>query len=128
MFQIDTMSRTPVYEQIISQVEKLIIIGALNSGDKLPSVRSMSMELSVNPNTIQKVYNELDTIGLIRSVPGRGCFIGEDARLKLRSVSRDKLEDIEKLAWELFLAGVSTDEITGAVVRGVERAKGGCDR
>lgn len=128
MFQIDTMSRTPVYEQIISQVEKLIIIGALNSGDKLPSVRSMSMELSVNPNTIQKAYNELDTIGLIRSVPGLGCFIGEDARLKLRSVSRDKLEDIEKLAQELFLAGVSTDEITGAVVRGVERAKGGCDR
>ena len=128
MFQIDTMSRTPVYEQIISQVEKLIIIGALNSGDKLLSVRSMSMELSVNPNTIQKAYNELDTIGLIRSVPGRGCFISEDARLKLRSVSRDKLEDIEKLAQELFLAGVSTDEITGAVVRGVERAKGGCDR
>lgn len=128
MFQIDTMSRTPVYEQIISQVEKFIIIGILNSGDKLPSVRSMSMELSVNPNTIQKAYNELDTRGLIRSVPGRGCFIGEDARLKLRSVSRDKLEDIEKLAQELFLAGVSTDEITGAVVRGVERAKGGCDR
>ena len=128
MFQIDTMSRTPVYEQIISQVEKFIIIGILNSGDKLPSVRSMSMELSVNPNTIQKAYNELDTRGLIRSVPGRGCFIGEDARLKLRSVSRDKLEDIEKLAQELFLAGVSTDEITGAVVRGVDRAKGGCDR
>ena len=60
MFQIDIMSRIPVYEQIIRQTEKFILIGVLNAGDKLPSVRQLSAELSINPNTIQKAFTELD--------------------------------------------------------------------
>ena len=72
MFRIDGMSRTPVYEQIIEQVEKLITLGIMSPGDQLPSVRSLSIELSVNPNTIQKAYSELDAKGIAHSVPGRG--------------------------------------------------------
>ncbi len=60
MFVIDVMSRVPVYEQIINQVEEQILTGLLNSGDKMPSVRSLSVSLSINPNTIQKAYTELD--------------------------------------------------------------------
>ena len=75
MFQIDNMSRTPVYEQIITQVEKFILGRLLSAGDQLPSVRSLSVELSVNPNTIQKAYGELDVRGIVTTVPGRGCFV-----------------------------------------------------
>ena len=59
MYQIDVMSRTPVYEQIIRQTEDFILKGIVNAGDKMPSVRSLSVELSVNPNTIQKAISEL---------------------------------------------------------------------
>jgi GntR family transcriptional regulator len=54
MFVVDVMSRVPVYEQIIKQVEEQVLTGILKEGDKLPSVRSLSVKLSINPNTIQK--------------------------------------------------------------------------
>ena len=83
MFQIDPLSRTPVYEQIIDQAEKLISAGVLAPGDQMPSVRSLSLRLSVNPNTIQRSYGMLDSMGLIVSVPGRGCFVSDAAPVVL---------------------------------------------
>ena len=56
MFVVDVMSRVPVYEQIIKQVEEQVLTGILKEGDKLPSVRSLSVKLSINPNTIHKAY------------------------------------------------------------------------
>ena len=60
MFQIDVMSRKPVYEQLINQMERFILTGVMHQDDQIPSVRSLSVELAVNPNTIQKAYSELD--------------------------------------------------------------------
>ena len=57
MFQIDTLSRVPVYEQIIEQMERFVLAGLLKPGTQLPSVRSLSTELSINPNTIQKAIS-----------------------------------------------------------------------
>ena len=57
MYHVDAMSRVPVYEQIVEQTEKFILAGILKPGDKIPSVRNLSIELSVNPNTIQKCKN-----------------------------------------------------------------------
>ena len=75
MFKIDIMSRVPVYEQIIEQMEKFILTGILSAKEQVPSVRSLSVELSVNPNTIQKAYSDLDRREIIYSVPGRGCAL-----------------------------------------------------
>ena len=119
MFRIDGMSRTPVYEQIIEQVEKLVSLGILKAGDQLPSVRSMSIELSVNPNTIQKAYSELDARGIARSVPGKGCFIADTAGEMLRSAARKKLADLSELVRELSLSGVTMEEINDAVEKGL---------
>jgi len=69
---IDSMSRQPVYEQIVDQVEQMILSGLMRPGEQLPSVRSLSLELSINPNTIQKAYAELDGRGIIYTLPGRG--------------------------------------------------------
>ena len=69
MFTIDVMSRVPVYEQLIKQVEDQVLKGIMKEGDKMPSVRSLSMELSTNPNTIQKAFMELDRRGILVSVP-----------------------------------------------------------
>ena len=100
MFVIDVMSRVPVYEQIINQVEEQIMTGILKEGDKMPSVRSLSVKLSTNPNTIQKAYSELDRRQMIVTVPGKGSFISPDA-----------LEALGVIVRELALAGISKDEI-----------------
>ncbi len=111
MFQIDSLSRQPVYEQLIEQMERFILLGLLHPGDQLPSVRSLSVELSINPNTIQKAYGELDTRGIIYSIPGIGCFVAENAVEVLSLLKRRKLGDFRALTSEMLLAGISADEL-----------------
>ena len=109
MFVVDVMSRVPVYEQIIKQVEEQVLTGILKEGDKLPSVRSLSVKLSINPNTIQKAYTELDRRQLIITVPGKGSFISEKAIVGANS--REKMTELNKIIRELALAGVTKEEI-----------------
>ena len=117
MFVVDVMSRVPVYEQIIKQVEEQVLTGILKEGDKLPSVRSLSVKLSINPNTIQKAYTELDRRQLIITVPGKGSFISEKAITspnKFPEVREDKCSALllaNKIIRELALAGVTKEEI-----------------
>ena len=80
MFQIDSMSRKPVYEQIIEQVESFLLNDILKPGDQIPSVRNVTMQYAINPRTVLKAYNDLDARGLIRSVPGKGYFVCEEAK------------------------------------------------
>ena len=115
MFQIDPLSRTPVYEQLINQMERFILSGVLQAGDQLPSVRSLSVELSINPNTIQKAYGELDTRGVIYSIPGIGCFVAQNAKEVLGTFKRQKIGDFTALAAELTLAGISKEELIAAI-------------
>ena len=111
MFVVDVMSRVPVYEQIIKQVEEQVLTGILKEGDKLPSVRSLSVKLSINPNTIQKAYTELDRRQLIITVPGKGSFISEKAIEVVVANSREKMTELNKIIRELALAGVTKEEI-----------------
>lgn len=111
MFVVDVMSRVPVYEQIIKQVEEQVLTGILKEGDKLPSVRSLSVKLSINPNTIQKAYTELDKRQLIITVPGKGSFISEKAIEVVGANSREKMTELNKIIRELALAGVTKEEI-----------------
>ena len=75
---IDYSSRRPISAQIIDQTVRMITSGVLRPGDWLPSVRQLATELSINPNTIQKAYSEMETRGIIVSVKGRGSFVAED--------------------------------------------------
>lgn len=111
MFVVDVMSRVPVYEQIIKQVEEQVLTGILKEGDKLPSVRSLSVKLAINPNTIQKAYTELDRRQLIITVPGKGSFISEKAIEVVGANSREKMTELNKIIRELALAGVTKEEI-----------------
>lgn len=115
MFQLDLLSRIPVYEQIINQLESFVLSDLMKPHTQLPSVRKLSVELSINPNTIQKAYSELDCRGIIYSVPGRGCFVSEDAKHILSELSRTKLKTLSNLLLELKLAGVEKTEIINLV-------------
>jgi GntR family transcriptional regulator len=111
MFQIDVMSRIPLYEQIIEQVEHFILTGILVSDEQLPSVRSLSIELSINPNTIQKAYSDLDKRGIIYSVPGKGCFVSRKAMALLSEIKIHKLDDLDKMLTDMALAGITREQI-----------------
>ena len=112
---IDSMSRQPVYEQIVDQVEQMILSGLMRHGEQLPSVRSLSLELSINPNTIQKAYAELDGRGIIYTLPGRGGFVSQNAPELLAEARRSRLGTVRELARELALAGVPEDEVLACV-------------
>ncbi len=88
MINLDHRDRRPLYMQIISQIEDLALHGVLQPGQQLPSLRSLAMDLSINPNTIQRAYMELESKGVIYSVPGKGSFLGSD-REKLISGRRE---------------------------------------
>ena len=81
MIILDYQDRRPLYEQITEKFRMLILKGALPPGEKLPSVRQMAMELSINPNTIQRAYMELEQEGLIYPVKGKGNFVAEASRI-----------------------------------------------
>ena len=115
MFQIDRFGRTPIYEQIIDQTQRLIASGLLKEGDQLPSVRVLSQELSVNPNTLQKAYGELERRGLCVSAPGNGRFVTADAFRLVGEGLKGRLEEIRHIAEELCAAGLPVEQVLDTV-------------
>lgn len=111
MFQVNGMSQTPVYEQIVEQVERFVAKGLLQSGSRVPSVRSLSMTLLINPNTIQKAYSDLTGRGILTSVPGKGIFISDGALERVKEKGRRKVADLKDLVTELRIFGVEKQEI-----------------
>ncbi len=81
MIQIDYRDKRPIYEQITEKIQALILQGILEPDMQLPSVRKLAIDLSINPNTIQKSYNQLESLGLIYSVKGRGSYISPNLEI-----------------------------------------------
>ena len=79
MISLNYRDSRPIYEQIRDGLRKLIVTGALSADEKLPSVRALAAQLAINPNTIQRAYNELEGEGYIYSVPGKGSFAAANA-------------------------------------------------
>jgi GntR family transcriptional regulator len=77
LFQIDFKSGTPVYLQLVEQVRLAAASGGLRAGEPLPSIRPLAEELRVNRNTVAKAYAELESQGVIETLPGKGCFLKE---------------------------------------------------
>lgn len=115
MFQIDSMSRQPVYEQIIEQIERYVLNRVLQPGDQIPSVRSLSLDLSINPNTIQKAYAELDRRNIIQSVPGKGCFIRSDVDTFIAAHIQTRLDEFKQLLSEMKRSGIGEDKMISLI-------------
>lgn len=111
MYQIDNQSRYAVYEQIVRQVEKYILSGVLSADQQLPSVRTLSIELSVNPNTVQRAYTELERQRLVYSITGKGTFIDPQALSQLQAKQRGSLDDLRPVIQTLRLSGVTKQEM-----------------
>ena len=97
IFQVNYKSGKPVYLQVVDQVKSAAASGALQAGEPLPSIRPLAEELRVNRNTIAKAYGELESQGVIETLPGKGCFLKENNSPLKKDVRRKLLiEEIDQ--------------------------------
>lgn len=89
-FSLDPKSGVPFYKQIILQIEMAIFDGRLVSGDQLPTVRGLAVDLRINPNTVARAYNELEIRGIVNTQQGTGTFIS-DKTINLSDVERERI-------------------------------------
>ena len=111
MFQLDLKSRKSIYEQVMDNFKEYIMTGKLASGEKLPSVRELSKTITVNPNTVQKAYRELERQGYIYTTTGVGTFVSDKSKIlpdpKAVMEAKDNLDDA---FCQLLYLGMSHDE------------------
>ena len=115
MILLDYRDKRPIYEQIVDKLERLIVGGGLEANYKMPSVRSLAMELSVNPNTIQRAYAELEQNGYIYTVSGRGSFVAHECEWRSGKLT-ELTKDLEEVLLKAKEAGM-TMEATVEVVK-----------
>ena len=114
MISLNYRDSRPIYEQIKDGLRKLIVTGAMGPDEKLPSVRALATQLSINPNTIQRAYNELENEGYIYSVPGKGSFAAGNAGAD-EARKQELLTKVKELVAELRYLGVSQEELQALV-------------
>mgnify|MGYP005853135811 CR=1 FL=1 len=119
MIQLNYRDARPIYEQVRDGLRHLVVTGALQAGDKLPSVRALASSLAINPNTIQRAYESLEAEGYVYSIPGKGSFAAP--RTGVHEERRDRLlGQFDSLTAELLYLGVTRDRLIARI-----REKGG---
>ena len=117
-FRLDSHSGVPVYRQIIDQVTGGMAAGGLTSGDQLPTVRQLAVDLSINPNTVIRAYRELEIRGVIETQQGTGTFIGEQ---KPQTDGADRQRRLDQLIGEFVAragaAGFTVEELVDRLER-----------
>ena len=118
MISLNYRDSRPIYEQIKDGLRKLIVTGAMKPDEKLPSVRALAQQLSINPNTIQRAYNELESEGYIYSVPGKGSFASGDSGAE-EARKQELMGKVREMVTELKYLGVSEEDLL-TLVKGEE--------
>lgn len=114
MITIDYHSKLPLYEQIAERFQAMILRDALPPGSQMPSVRSLAMDLSINPNTIQKAFSLLEQRGYIYPVRGRGNYVADTARLAEQEKA-SLLKEVNNLLIQGKELGISRKEFIAVV-------------
>ena len=117
MVQLDYRDARPIYTQISDGFREQILSGILQQGDKLPSVRDLATQLTINPNTIQRSYRELEVQGWIVSVPGKGSFVS-GIPLEQQTQKQSMLEEFDRLVAKLLAQGMTCQELIQRLAEG----------
>ena len=125
MITIDYKDRRPIYEQIVSSIEDLAVRGVLEPDGQLPSVRQLAVELSINPNTIQRAYSQLEKTGVIYSVKGKGNFVAADPKRLREEKMEQILQEMEKLLRQALALGVGRERMENWLHSLLEKEEGG---
>jgi GntR family transcriptional regulator len=117
---IDTASRLPIYQQLAQQIREGIARGELKPDEALPSVRQLSRDLVVNPNTVARAYTELERAGLLVSRPGRGIYVAKPRNDLTREACKRRLTELlDQWLTEAVHLGFAADEVLNIVARRV---------
>ena len=120
MLNLDYRDARPIYEQVRDDLRRLMVTGAIQEGEKLPSVRSLASRLAINPNTIQRAYESLEAEGYLYSVPGKGSFAAPHTGVD-QGRKEELLGRFDAVAAELLFLGVGGETL----VERVHRLEGG---
>jgi GntR family transcriptional regulator len=110
MIVLDYQDRRPIYEQIVEKFRLLILKNALPPGSRMPSVRQLAMDLSINPNTIQRAYMELEQEGLIYPVKGKGNYVADTETIRQKSLE-GYFDELDALVQKGANLGVTKDQM-----------------
>ena len=117
MIHLDYRDARPIYTQICDGFRDQIRAGILNPGDKLPSVRELATQLTINPNTIQRSYRELELQGWVSTVPGKGCFVCGVPALQ-DGEEKQLLQEFDKLTRRLLRMGIDPGTLAQRIEKG----------
>lgn len=110
MFQLNYRDNRPFYEQIKDNLRQLVITQSIGENERLPSVREMASALTINPNTIQRAYRELEKEGYIYTIPGKGSFAAPGNDLQ-KSRQQELFSQFDEIVTELLFLSVPVSEL-----------------
>ncbi len=116
MILLDYRDKRPIYEQVVEKLERLIVSGGLEPLTKMPSVRSLAMELSVNPNTVQRAYAQLEQDGYLYTVSGRGSFVTAESDWRENKQGK-VLREWKNVTIQAREAGLSMEQLSEQLLR-----------
>lgn len=111
IISLDYQSRTPIYEQIIKEVERYVALNILKPNEQIPSIRELAANLGINPNTVKKAYTELEQKGVIYVISTKGTFIADRTNEVIERKIQEGINEINKIIAELQMLDVSKEEI-----------------
>lgn len=111
MINLDYTSRTPIYEQIVNEIEKYVALGILKEKEQIMSIRDLASSLGVNPNTVKKAYSILEVKGVIVSISTKGTYIKENASKVKQTTIDNYINEIKNTMDKLYKLGISKEEI-----------------
>ena len=117
MILLNYRDTRPIYTQIVDGFREQILGGVMRPGERLPSVRELAAELTINPNTIQRAYRELEADGWISTVAGKGCYVNEFPGQSMHQ-RMQLLEEWERLTQALVATGVSREDLAQIILQG----------
>ena len=116
MVHLDYRDARPIYIQIVEGFRMQILAGVLQAGEKLPSVRELASQLSINPKTIQRAYRQLEALGWIVTVPGKGCFVCGLPEYAMEE-QKELLRAFDEAALALMQRGMSPQELAARLMK-----------
>lgn len=122
VFTVDPRNGVPLYLQLIEQVKRAVALGALAAGEQLPTVKALALDLTINPNTVARVYRELERDGVIETSPGRGSFVRANGQAGAQRLADDVADrSLADAIREAKSLGLRRAEIEAAVARLLDR-------
>ena len=124
MLQLDLKSRESIYEQVMDQLKEQIMTGQMATGEKLPSVRELSKSITVNPNTVQKAYRELERQGYVYTTSGVGTFVADRSEIHADLPALQKAqENLDDAFRQLLFLGIGYEKAKNLTMQIIERRR-----